>query len=159
MALYYPPTGFHFIVSFEPRILGSYPGIPDVGFQEVSGLTSEITIEEYREGGENRFAHRLPNPASYSNIVLKRGTLIGSSLIRWYKESVENFIFEPFDLIIILQDENHLPVLAWNVISAIPVKWEVSGMNAMESQVMVESVELSYQYFKGIDPLSPLSFT
>ena len=157
MALVYPPTGFHFTVVFEPSILGAYPGIPDIGFQEVTGLTSEITVEEYREGGENRFAHKFPNPANYTNIVLKRGVLIGSSLTKWFKDCVENFNVVPFNLVITLQNELHLPLMAWNVTNAFPIKWEVSGMNAMESQVMVETVEMSYQYFRVIDPTSALN--
>ena len=61
MALFYPPVGFHFLVRFE-GLLTKYPGIPDIGFQSVSGINSEIGIEEYHEGGENRFKHKLPNP-------------------------------------------------------------------------------------------------
>ncbi|MEM9337724.1 MAG: phage tail protein [Bacteroidota bacterium] len=158
MALVYPPTGFHFIVRFEERILGEYPGIPDIGFQEVTGLTSEIGIEEYREGGENRFAHRLPNPASYSNISLKRGMLLGSSLMKWYTDTVESFKFTPYDMTIILLNGDHIPLQAWNIIKAIPIKWDISGLNASEAQVLVESVDFSYQYFRRIDPSSFLPF-
>lgn len=150
MANYYPPTGFLFQVSFDESIKAKYPGISDIGFQEVSGLTSEIGMEEYREGGENRYAHRLPNPASYSNITLKRGMLIGSSLMKWYKDSVENFLFTTYDLNIILMNEKQQPLQAWNVVSAYPVKWDVSGLNAMDSQIMVDSIELRFQYFRQI---------
>ena len=152
MASYYPPTGFHFRVSFEDSIKDKYPGISDIGFQEVSGLTSEIGQEEYREGGENRFAHRLPNPATFGNITLKRGMLIGSSLLKWYKDSIENFLFDPYDVNIVLLNENGDPLQAWNVVSAYPVKWDVSGLNAMDSQIMIDSVELRFQYFRQIDP-------
>ncbi len=154
MALVYPPTGFHFVVRFEEKIFREYPGVPDIGFQEVTGLTSEIGIEEYREGGENRFAHRLPNPATYTNISLKRGMLLGSSLMRWYTDSVEGFKFSPHDMTIILLNGNHIPLQAWNVIQALPIKWDVSGFNASDAQVLVESVDLSYQYFRRIDPTS-----
>lgn len=154
MALLYPPTGFHFSVTFEPSILLDYPGVPDIGFQEVSGLSSEIGTEEYREGGENRFPHRLPNPATYSKISMKRGMLMGSSLLRWYTDSVEQFKFKPYNLIIILLNGDHIPLQAWNVIKAYPVKWDISGFNAMDAQVAVESVEFNYQYFRRIDPMS-----
>jgi phage tail-like protein len=63
MALFYPPVGFHFLVRFE-GLLTRFPGIPDIGFQEVSGINAEFGVEEYREGGENRYAHRLPNPVT-----------------------------------------------------------------------------------------------
>ena len=152
MALYYPPTGFLFQVSFDESIKDDYDGFSDIGFQEVSGLTSEIGMEEYREGGENRFAHRLPNPITYSNIVLKRGMLIGSSMLNWYRDSVQNFNFKTYDLNILLLNEEQEPLQAWNVVSAYPVKWEVSGLNAMDAQLMIDSVELRFQYFRQIDP-------
>ena len=97
MALFYPPTGFHFLVRFEGLLL-KYPGIPDVGFQEVGGLSVEIGVEEYAEGGENRFKHRMPNPVSYTNLTMKRGMLVGSQLMKWFKDSVEAFQFEAQDI-------------------------------------------------------------
>jgi len=155
MALLYPPVGFHFLVRFE-GLLQRFPGIPDIGFQEVSGLSAEVGIEEYREGGENRFAHRLPNPVSYQNLVLKRGMLIGSQLIQWFKISVEGFQFEAHDVTVILLNPDHLPVQAWNFLNAWPVKWAVEGLNAQQNGIMIENIEFSYQYFRRIDPTSLL---
>ncbi len=65
----YPFPGFHFIVQFELS-----PQLPvDVGFQEVSGLSVSVDLETYKEGGENRFIHRLPGRTQFSDLVLKRG--------------------------------------------------------------------------------------
>ena len=47
-------TGFYFGLAIS-RSTGS-----DVGFQEVSGLSAEIGVEEVVSGGENRFKYRLP---------------------------------------------------------------------------------------------------
>jgi phage tail-like protein len=107
MALLYPPVGFHFLVRFEGLLL-KYPGIPDIGFQEVSGITAEIGVEEYHEGGENRFKHRLPNPVSYQNLVLKRGMLIGSQLMQWFRDSVESYAFDANDITVILMNADHI---------------------------------------------------
>ncbi len=153
MALFYPPTGFHFLVRFEGLLL-KYPGIPDVGFQEVSGLNSEVGVEEYKEGGENRFAHRMPNPVTYPNLTMKRGMLIGSQLMQWFKESVEGFQFEANDITVILLNPDHLPLQAWNFTNAWPVKWSIEGLNAEENTIMIENIEFAYQYFRRIDPTS-----
>jgi phage tail-like protein len=151
MTLYYPPVGFHFFVRFE-GLIQKYPvGIPDIGFQKVSGIISNINTEEYQEGGENRFKHRLPNPPSYGNLVLERGMLIGSQLMQWYKDSIESFTFEPTDITVILLNPIHVPMQAWNFVNAVPVKWTISDLNAMENKIVVDTVELSYQYFKRID--------
>lgn len=151
MALFYPPTGFHFLVRFEGLLL-KYPGIPDVGFQEVGGLSVEIGVEEYAEGGENRFKHRMPNPVSYPNLTMKRGMLIGSQLMQWFKDSVEGFQFEAQDITVILLNDQHLPLQAWNFINSWPVKWSIEGLNAMENSLMIESIEFAYQYYRRIDP-------
>lgn len=151
MALFHPPTGFHFLVRFE-GLQTKYPGIPDVGFQEVSGMNADIGVEEYREGGENRFAHRLPQPVSYPNLVLKRGMLVGSQLMQWFKKSVEGFTFEAHDITVILLNPEHAPLQAWNFINAWPVKWSVEGFNAEENKIMIENIEFSYQHYRRIDP-------
>jgi len=153
MAFFYPPVGFHFFVRFEGLLL-KYPGIPDIGFQSVSGINAEIGIEEYHAGGENRFQHKLPNPVTYPNLVLKRGLLIGSQLMQWFKDSVENYAFQANDITVILLNSDHIPIQAWNFIKAWPVKWDISEFNAEQSTVVIETVEFAYQYFRRIDVTS-----
>lgn len=143
---YYPPVSFHFNVEFSGITAQEF----DMQFQSVSGLTAELDVEELAEGGENRFKHTLPVKSKYSNLVLKRGIVIDSKLIDWCKKAIEDFEFKPIDLTIKLLNENHEPLLSWSVVNAIPVKWEVDEFNAMESKVMVESLELKYNYFKVI---------
>lgn len=157
MAFFYPPTGFHFLVRFEGLLL-KYPSIPDIGFQEVSGLSVEIGIEEYAEGGENRFKHRMPGSVAYPNLTLKRGMLIDSQAAKWFKDSVEAFQFEANDITVILLNEEHIPIQAWNFINAWPVKWNIEGLNAMENTLMIESIEFAYQYFRRISPTDLLPF-
>jgi len=153
MALYYPPLGFHFLVRFEGLLL-KYPGIPDIGFQSISGINAEVSIEEYHEGGENRFKHKLPNPASYPNLVMKRGMLIGSQLMQWFKDSVENYAFEAHDITVILLNGDHITIQGWNFIKAWPVKWDISEFNAEQGTIVIESIEFAYQYFRRLDVTS-----
>ena len=141
---YSPPVGFHFIVVFN----GITTKISDHQFQSVSGLTVNLETEEIAEGGENRYKHSLPVRTKYSNLVLKRGLLIDSGVINWCRQALENFKIKPIDLTIILLDENHLPLQTWNVVHAYPVKWEISDFNAEESKLVIESLELTYNYFK-----------
>ncbi|MBL7813102.1 MAG: phage tail protein [Bacteroidetes bacterium] len=156
MALYYPPVGFHFAVYIE-GLMPKYTGIPDIGFQEASGLDVTINTEEYREGGENRFAHRLPGNISYPNLVLKRGLLIGSQLQMWFRSSIETFTFEPHDMNLLLLNPEHMPIQAWSFLNAYPVKWSVSGFNAQDNGIVVDSVEFSYQFSRRVDPVDLLT--
>ena len=141
----YPPVGFHFLVTFE---LSSQRD--DTRFQEVTGLDVEMEMESYTEGGENRFTWKLPKRASYSDITLKRGMFINSPVIRWCRDAFENFLFAPVNLHISLLNEQHAPIMTWYVVHAIPKRWSVSGLNAQDSSIMVESITLSYQYFNII---------
>lgn len=146
MAEIYPPVGFHFLVEFS----GLENEEADVRFQSISGLTVSLETEDISEGGENRFKHKLPMKSSYPNLTLKRGMVVGSSLISWCKDALENFIFEPKDLTIKLLNEDHEPLQTWNVVHAYPIKWSVDDFNAQESKVVLETLELHYHYFNTI---------
>lgn len=140
MANYYPPLGFHFTVEFA-HIKGEFQ------FQSVSGLTVDMDTEEIAEGGENRFKHKLPMRTRYPNLVLKRGLLVDSALMKWCRDAVENFDIRPADLVISLLNEDHEPLITWNVIHAWPVKWNITDFNAEESRIAIETIELTYHYF------------
>jgi len=144
MANYYPPVAFSFSVNFA----GNRSEI-DSGFQEVSGLEAEREVSEVREGGENRFAHRLPGRIGYRNIALKRGIVLASSpLFQWCKDTMESDLAKRIqvkDLTVSLLDQNHAAVMSWSVLRAWPVKWSVDRFSAQENAVAVETIELSFQ--------------
>ena len=155
MAAYYPPCGFHFKVEFV--------GVDGMGsdteqrFQEVSGLSVEVETETLREGGENRFEYKLPKRAKYPNLVLKRGLLKGTALLNWFKSALNAYFlavtiplldFKPSDILITLLDESDQPVAIWNVVQAYPLKWSVSDFRSTENAIVVETIELAYQYFE-----------
>lgn len=143
----YPPVGFHFLVRFElsPQTVG------DTRFQEVSGLEAEMEMENFTEGGQNRFTWQLPKRTRYSDLTLKRGLFIRSPLIAWCRDALENFLFAPVNLTISLLNEQHQPLTSWYVVNAIPKKWSVSNLNAEENSIVIETLTLSYQYFNIID--------
>lgn len=143
----YPFTGFHFLVVFE-----IVPQLPDDSrFQEVTGLSVEVGLDTYNEGGENRFVHRLPSRSSYSDLVLKRGMTLASGVTAWCLDAIENFNYQPANLLISLLNEQHLPVSSWYIINAIPIKYEISGFNAEQSEIVIESMTLRYEYYKSMD--------
>lgn len=140
MSNYYPPLGFHFKVEFANQI-GEYE------FQSVSGLNVELETEQVAEGGENRFKHKLPVSTRYPNLVLKRGIRVDSALTKWCREALEDFDIKPTNITISLLNEEHEPLMTWNVVHAYPIKWSVSEFNAEKSQLAIESIELAYNYF------------
>ena len=143
----YPFTGFHFLVVFE-----IFPQVPnDFRFQEVTGLTADVNLDTYNEGGENRFVHRLPGRTRYSDLVLKRGMTLVSGITAWCVDAIENFNFQPTNMLISLLNSDHLPVSSWYIANAIPIKYEISGLNAEQNQIVIESLTLRYEYYKTLN--------
>lgn len=140
---YYPPVGFHFSVRF-----GISQTENDIRFQSVGGLSVEYETETYKEGGENRFIHELPVRTQYAPLVLKRGLLVDSDVLNWCLDAFENRSFQPTDLQVNLLNEQHEPLKTWAVAWAWPKKWSVSDFNAEENSIVIETLELSYRYFK-----------
>jgi phage tail-like protein len=113
----------------------------------VSGLSVEYDTEEYKEGGENRFTHKLPVRTKYADLVLKRGMLIDSEVTQWCLDAFRDRIFRPADLSVVLMNEKSDPLRTWNIVQAIPKKWLVSDLNANDNAVVIETLELIYRYF------------
>lgn len=140
---YYPPVGFHFRVEFIN--LGNDN---DIRFQSVAGLSVEYDTESFKEGGENRFEHKLPLRTKYPDLSLKRGMLTDSKVIDWCLDAFQNRDLSPVDINVILLNEEHQPLKTWNVFHAWPKKWAVSDLNAQDNAIVVETLDLSYNYFK-----------
>lgn len=145
----YPPVGFHFKVEFN--LEGLTGEDREARFQEVVGFKKDLGVEEYREGGENRYTHRFPQPAKYANLVLKRGVLLNSKLIKWCFDAIDNFIFKPIDIMVSLLDENNKAIITWNFVGAYPLKWSASDLKAQDNSLVIETLELAYRYFTKKD--------
>lgn len=142
MQEYYPPWGFYYKVAF-----GISKDKNDVRFQTVSGLSVEYDMEEFKEGGENRFTHKLPVRTRYADLVLRRGMLTDSAVVDWCFDAFRDRQFTPCDVDVILMNEAGSALRTWSVAQAIPKKWSVSDLNANESAIVIETLELSYRYF------------
>lgn len=142
MVDYYPPLGFYYKVEF-----GVSNTRNDVRFQSVSGLSIEYDYESFKEGGENRFEHKLPVRTKYADMVLKRGMLTDSEVITWFLDAFRDRSFKPTTVDVILMNEKGEPLRTWSVAHAIPKKWLVSDFNANESAFVIETMELTYRYF------------
>jgi phage tail-like protein len=147
--LLYPPVGFHFSVVIE-----MFPQTPqDFRFQSVPGLSVEVPTETVTEGGELRFKHHLPGVPQYSKLTLKRGLFQGSFVVNWCKNAIEKFEIEPKNILISLLNNIHVPVALWHVYNAYPTRWSISEFNAQQNTLVIETLELTYQYYQtmGLD--------
>ena len=148
MAFQHPATGFHFFVRFD-----LLPTPADTRFQSVSGLTVETEFEEVKEGGQRQFTHQLPVRTKHGDLVLKRGLYLGSILTEWFNDAFENFVYRPIDLEVVLLNAQHVPLRAWRIQHALPKKLEISSFNAERSELVIETLTLTYHYLKVLNEI------
>ena len=139
-------TGFYFSVSLNGKSSSA-----DAAFQEVSGLSKEMQVEEVVSGGENRFKYRLPTMTTFGNLVLKRGVTGDSSeLITWVANTLNGGLsaaIVPKNIIVNLLNADGEPCQSWTFNKAYPLKWSASDLNSEKGEVFIETIELAYQYF------------
>lgn len=139
---FYQTVNFHFQVDFN---LGKEN--VDIKFQSVTGLDSTIDTETVKEGGENRFEHVIPTRRKFGPLILKRGLLkpSDSGLTAWLQKAFNQEQIAPLDsLTIKLLNEEHKPLMYWTVNNVWPRSWKIGELNAEQSAVLIETLELNY---------------
>lgn len=137
---------------FAVVFLNSY--VFDIRFQKVSGLTVSVKTEPLREGGENILTHHLPTYLEYEKLVLEKGRMAGGASILFNAQLSAMFsslIFRPADIMVASLNENDIPVSAWLLNSAYPVKWSVSDFDASANSVVIDKLELAYRGMVNFD--------
>jgi phage tail-like protein len=56
-------------------------------------------------------------------------------------------IIQPKEVNVMLLNEEHEPLLTWNLVNAYPTRWGVSDLNAANNAVVIETLQLFYQSF------------
>jgi phage tail-like protein len=128
-----PYRKFNFIVEID--------GIASTGFQFVDGLESASDVVDYREGNEITTPRKLPGLIKVTNIVLKRGMTTNRDLWEWRRTVLDGATERRNGLIVVLNEARE-QVLRLNFRNAWPCRWKVSGLDALESQVLMEEIEL-----------------
>lgn len=129
-----PFRGFRYLIEMEGLVSG--------GFLRVKGLSREVRVESYKEGGMNEYEHKLASNVTYPNLVLERGLAL-DDLWKWAQAAADGIV-QRRNLWIRLQDEINDKAWAWEVEQAIPVKWSASDLDATSPQVVMESLELAH---------------
>ena len=127
-----PYKNFNFRVDID--------GIPNAGFSEVSGLSTEVDCIEYREGAD-LVTRKLPGLAKVGDITLKRGVTKSADLQNWH-QNVLNGVVDRRNGAVVLLDEQRNEVVRWSFFNAFPRKWEGPHLNGAGNEVAIESIEL-----------------
>jgi phage tail-like protein len=131
-----PFLAFRFDLRFDQESFG--------GFSECGGLNLEMQVQEYLEGGRNDHALKFPGRAVQTNVVLKRG-VVDRKLWDWYFKLTQGQV-EPRNVTILVYDASGGQVdMEYRLRAAFPCKWNGPELNAAQSNVAVETLELCHQ--------------
>jgi phage tail-like protein len=137
--------------AFRPHLSSHFElavdGLTHADFSKCTGLSAEIAPEEYPEGGENRFVHRLPSRASYPSIVLSQGAGDTTELWDWWMEYLATGRVAPRDgqvHLLGLVDGEVKPVRAWKFTRSYPLKIAAAELDAAASGAAIETMELAH---------------
>lgn len=131
-----PYRNYNFLVEID--------GITQAGFTDVSGLGSSIEVVEYREGGFEMTAHKLPGMTKYNNIVLKWGLTDSDELYKWHANASKGKIERKNGSIIVL-DLQGQEKARWNFYNAWPSKWDGPTLSAKGNEIAIDSLELTHE--------------
>lgn len=134
-----PFTTAHFVLAID--------GLATVSFSKCAGLAGEVSVEEYQEGGENRFAHRLPSRMSFPNLVLNQGAGPTHELWDWFYEFHVAGLVLPRDGTVVLMSTVEgvlVPVRVWAFTRGWPVKLTGPDLDAQASAVAIEALEIAH---------------
>lgn len=116
-------------------------------FQECSGLSADLEVKEYAEGGVNDFMHKLPTRVKWPNLVLKRGVTHEKALLEWFWATrtaglPANVLDE---VTVSLMGPGSQLVRTWTFWGAFPVKWEGPTLNAGSNSIATEKLEIAHK--------------
>lgn len=124
----------------------SMPGLPaGMGFQKVSGLTREIGVVEYDEGGYSH-THKLTGKEQGGEVTLEKGMFANTDLEDIYKRSLNRPDYRT-TVIIEQLDKFGKVARSWTLAEAWVSKWEGSELDATSEDVAIESITIQFEYY------------
>lgn len=118
-----PYSAFNFIVSLGGGQGDGAEGTVVGGFSDVSGLGTEVSYAEYRNGNE-RFntVRKVPGTHTVDDVTLKRGLVGSTDLFEWL-QSLRDGTPDTRQVLITVLDEARNPVATYKLRNAQPKKY------------------------------------
>lgn len=139
-----PYGAFNYTVNFDGAE-------PFGGFSDVSGISTEITIAEYRNGNDREnHVRKVPGLHKVNDVTLKRGIVDSTALWDWIRATRTTGVVAQRTVAITLFDEANAPVQSWILRGVVPMKYsgptlagKGGGDVAMEELVLsAEALEI-----------------
>jgi phage tail-like protein len=117
-----PYCNYNFTVDLKTE--GVEPDSPFGGFSDVSGLGTELTISEYRNGNDlEMHVRKVSGLHKVSDVTLKRGILSSADFWAWINDVRTQSVGAQRDVVITLNDEAGDEVQSWTLRGCVPMKY------------------------------------
>ena len=138
-----PYCQFNFLVDLGD---GNTDG-PRAGFQEVSAISTEVAVAEYRNGNSKENSTiKITGLNKATDVTLKRGIIGSLDLYAWLNDIRNGNQNALRTVTIQLQSEDHGQVVqTWKLLRARIVKYTSGPFNARGSDVAIEEIVLAYE--------------
>ncbi|MCA9605981.1 MAG: phage tail protein [Myxococcales bacterium] len=135
-----PWAAFNYRVSITPKQGPNVLG----GFSEISGLNTEITYAEYREGTDaENHVRKVPTISKMGDVTLKRGLIGSLGIFEWVDQVRRGDQNAEATVVIELFSEDHSTAVAtWTLSGARPSKWTGPSLSAKSTDVAMEELVL-----------------
>lgn len=144
------PLGF-----LEPLGISAIFDVAVGGFSECSGLEMTMQPEEYKEGGGNGAVLKFPSRITWTPLVLKRGISVGTDLWDWFYGFVEGAGRRRDGMVTLLDDTGNANRV-WFFRRGLPTKYSGPTLNATQSSVAVESIEITHEGLYQVPGVGPV---
>jgi phage tail-like protein len=137
-----PYGAFNFAVNLNSP--GVDPESELGGFSDVSGLTTENVMVEYRVGNaKENHVRKIPLLHKVGDVTLKRGLVDSTEFFSWIREVRSAGLAAKRDVVITLKDETGAIVRKWKLQAAVPMKYTGPTLAGKGGEVAMEELVLS----------------
>jgi len=138
-----PYCQFNFLVDLGD---GNSDG-PRAGFQEVSAISTEVTVIEYRNGNSKENSPiKITGLNKAADVTLKRGIIGSLDLYAWLDDIRNGNQKALRNVTVQLQSEDHTEVVqTWKLLRARIVKHTSGPLNGKGNEVAIEEMVLAYE--------------
>jgi phage tail-like protein len=136
-----PYAPFNFLVDLGDGVTEG----PQAGFQEISGLSTEVAVLEYRNGNSRENSvMKITGLNKAGDVTLKRGVIGSLALYQWLHQIRNGDQNALRTVRIQLQSEDHTQVVqTWTLIRARIVKHTSGPLHARGNEIAVEEIVLA----------------
>lgn len=138
------------------RFLFELDGVEIGVFKELHGLQVTVAVEEFAEGGQNGFSHRVPGRMTWPHITFRRGLTSGNALFEWLqKSSGEGFAgagnkLERSTGAVTAIDHIGNRLRAWELIDVFPIRWKGPDFSVQSMDPLEEELEVAHHGFRAV---------